>query len=231
MKVIILTPVWGRPDITQIWAMGLICFIPKDWRVLCILSAEDEQFNDNLKICQDSGFDFCIYENNPLGKKLNAGVEYALSYEWDYLMNLGSDDLVHPGLLQVYLPFFEKKMPFFGINRVFFYEKKTGKLAKSVPYVWGAGRVIRRDLIEKLKNMGDFLYDSREWRGLDCNSMDRIQLKLNTKYEVLDVDFPYLVDIKTDDSLNHFAMQGKFCSEVPVEMFTDFYPKVITDML
>lgn len=232
MHILILVPIWGRPEITHLWGYALEGFVTEEMTVLTILSKEDKYFKDNFDIIHDCGFQYCEYSNKPLGRKLNAGIEYALTLEWDYLMNLGSDDLIHPAILQLFSPFLDQKIPFFGINRVFFYEKITKKLAKSVPYVWGAGRMISRHLIENLRSNGGFLYNSDFSRGLDCNSMDTIQEKVGIKYELIDSgNFPYIVDIKTWDNINDFNMMSRLYEIVPTDILKRYYPKIITELL
>jgi hypothetical protein len=231
MKILIITPIWGRSDITEIWAYNLQGVITENISVLGIVSEEDPHFERNCDILVSHGWYYCKFANKPLGNKLNAGIEYALTLDWDYMMNLGSDDLIHPAILQLYFPFFEQKKQFFGLNKVFFYEKNTKKLAISKPYVWGAGRCIERNIIERLKNRGEFLYDGYE-KGLDCNSIDRIGNLLGIKYEQIETnDFPYIVDIKTNDSLNHFVMLQRFYEIVDTNILTTYYPKIITDLL
>ena len=232
MKTLIIVPVWGRPEITKIWAKGLKWFLTKDFDVLTILSREDEHFEENMKLVRRD-FNYCFFKNKPLGQKMNAGIEYALeTFEFDYIMNLGSDDLIHPSILQLFSAFLDEKKPFFGINRVFFYEKSTKKLAMCLPYVWGAGRMISRHIIEVLRNRGQFLYKETLQKSLDCNSMDTIQEKLGIKYETIDTGtFPYIVDIKTWDNLNDFNMMTRMYEIVPTEILTRYYPKIITELL
>ena len=97
------------------------------------------------------GYDVIPYEykNLPLGEKWNAGLREALRYDWDYLLTIGSDDLLSNELLRLYTWSEEA----FGINRCGVIDLTTGRQAIfENNYVIGAGRVIRRDVIER---MGD----------------------------------------------------------------------------
>ena len=208
-------------------------FITDNISVLCILSNDDPDVKDNTRKCIKPGFRICYFKNKPLGLKLNAGIEYALThFEFDYIMNLGSDDIVHPALLQLYRESMQEKIDFFGLDKVYFYDTRVNKLLISIEYVWGAGRMISRKILEKLQNKGEFLYKSTENRGLDCNSMEKINNLLQIPYLQLKTgDFPYLVDIKTNESLNDILMMRNFTTEVDVDLLRRYYPTIITKMI
>lgn len=233
MKTLILVPIWRRPEITNIFAINLAVSIPSTCEVLCILSKEDEYYKENLKILEPFGFSIGHHKNTPVGSKLNAGIETALeNFDFDYLMNLGSDDLIHPGIWMLYNEFLKFNLPFFGLEKVYFYEVKTGKLARSLPYYWGAGRMISRKIIEKMREKREYLYKNEFSRGLDCNSMDNIKKVLNIDYKQIDTnDFPYLVDLKTWDSVNDFNMFSRQYEIVQSDILESYYPKIITDLL
>lgn len=233
MKTLILVPVWRRPEVTNIFAVSLAISIPANCEVLCILSKEDEFYKENMETLEPFGFNIGHYKNMPLGKKMNAGIETALdNYDFDYLMNLGSDDLIHSGIWFLYNEFLKFKLPFFGLEKVYFYEMKTGKLARSLPYYWGAGRMISREIIEKMRKNGKYLYKNEYSKGLDCNSIDNIKKELNIDYKQVDTnDFPYLIDLKTWDSLNDFNMFSRLYEIVNPEILDSYYPKIITDLL
>lgn len=233
MKTLILVPIWRRPEVTNIFAINLAMTIPAMCQVLCILSKEDENYDENKKIIESFGFDIGYHDNLPLGRKLNAGIETAFdNYDFDYLMNIGSDDLIHPAIWMLYDEFLKYGHGFFGLEKVYFYEMKTGKLSRSLPYYWGAGRMISRGILEKMREKGQYLYKNEFSRGLDCNSMDNIKKVLNIDYkQVCTNDFPYVVDIKTWESLNDFNMFARLYEIVDPDILESYYPKIITDLL
>lgn len=233
MKILILVPIWQRPEITKIWAYSMGYFLTEGISVLTILSRDDPFFNANLDIIHHSGFEVCYFQNKPLGQKLNAGIEYALeTYDFDYLMNLGSDDIVHPAILSLYAPYILMKEPFFGLDKVYFFDYIKHGLGLTVEYLWGAGRMIRKDILEKIRYNGDFVYKNDFSRGLDCNSMENIKKMLNIDYlQVKTENFPYLVDIKSEFSINDFYLMNKMYSLVDDEILRLNYPKSIIKML
>lgn len=87
------------------------------------------------------------YKNKPLGEKWNAGLTAALRYEWDYLMTVGSDDLISEELMELYGWTDEA----FGINQCYVYDLPTGRSAIfENTYPIGLARCIRRDVVEDL---------------------------------------------------------------------------------
>lgn len=112
---------------------------------ICIYS-EDE----NKAVCEEFGFESYFFENDPLGKKLNFGVEMALKSKWDYLMQINSDDILREEIFELYKPYFEKEEKCFGVGDVYFYDLHTGKVAHaSNAYPLGCARLIHRSIFEK----------------------------------------------------------------------------------
>jgi hypothetical protein len=90
------------------------------------------------------------HRNLPLGEKWNFGLKEALKYKWDYLLTLGSDDLLSGELLRTYT--FEDEAA--GLNRCGILDTLTGETAIfDNSYAIGCGRVIRRDVIERMGDM------------------------------------------------------------------------------
>ena len=112
---------------------------------ICIYSDEE-----NRKLCDKYGFESYEFPNDPLGRKLNYGVEMALKSEWDYLMQTNSDDLIKEKLFEIYRPYIESRVQCFGIGEVYFYDLKTGRVAFAEnAYPLGCGRMIHRDVFNE----------------------------------------------------------------------------------
>jgi hypothetical protein len=87
------------------------------------------------------------YENLPLGRKWNAGLAEALKHDFDYLMTTGSDDLISEELFNLY----EWQENAAGLSNCYAYDLLSGRTALfENNYPIGAGRIIRRDVIEEL---------------------------------------------------------------------------------
>lgn len=93
--------------------------------------------------------------NEPLTEKHNAGLRAAINEkDWDYLLQLGSDDLVSEDYVSLLSNLEMRSDCVYGVNNMYFYNLHTLKMqeftyAKDI--VLGAGRVIPRALLERCK--------------------------------------------------------------------------------
>lgn len=148
----LLIALWKRPEITRI-VFENIKKLPVD--PICVYS-EDE----SRELCEEFGFESYFFENDPLGKKLNFGVERALESQWDYMMQIGSDDLVNVELFDYYKPFIEDKTLAFGIGCIYFYDIPSGRTAiVNGSQVFGCGRMIHRNVLDGKVLKARFRYD------------------------------------------------------------------------
>jgi glycosyltransferase involved in cell wall biosynthesis len=93
-----VTAAHGRYDVTRLalaqraHLRGVLAGRGIDLR--CVVVAEDA----NLAVAEEFGFDTLEHPNNPLGAKVNAGIEYACEQDADWVCWCGSDDWMHADL-------------------------------------------------------------------------------------------------------------------------------------
>jgi hypothetical protein len=191
---------------------------------MAVLSPEDKSYRKLKKISHDSGFTTCDYSNKYLGEKLNAG-HYAIGNKYDYLMNWGSDDLINPEMFDVYSPFMEMGLLFFGIGDLIIYEQATGRAIEidTAHRVMGAGRMIHRKLYQSMKTV---LWSDNCNRALDGNSQSRILRTTALHPRRITTHKPMVVDIKTNNNINSFekllTFKEFFVREIPNFKFDSF---------
>lgn len=133
-----------RPHITELCFEG-IKRLQKSFDIdpICVYSD-----SDNKAIVENYGFEGYFHFNNPLGKKLNYGLKKAFESEWDYIMQIGSDDIVTDELMNIYKPYMDKGLEGIGIREVHYYDMLTGQSAVGYsPYPFGCARIIKRDAL------------------------------------------------------------------------------------
>lgn len=149
VKIMIFLAAWKRYKITEICFKGIKRLMSYDKKrfdisALCVGSEPQVQ-----KLCKKHGIKYTYFPNSPLGAKKNHGIREALKQKWDYMLEIGSDDLLRNEILDIYYGMFISQEPYFGINNVCYINSSSlqvkGYKSKTV---FGAGRVIRRDLIE-----------------------------------------------------------------------------------
>lgn len=140
MTTAIITPVWRRPEITK------LCFenLAKTGCEVFIATSEDWA----KELASKHGFCWVDIPNNHLGEKKNDLLNTALEFQWDQLLEVGSDNLLDLSKLDEYLSI---PAPHYGTNCQYMYDTKTGK-AKFVKVLngrmWGTGRVVSREAVE-----------------------------------------------------------------------------------
>jgi hypothetical protein len=180
-------------------------------KVVCILSPEDPHVDELFHTCLVYDFDTIYHTNTPVAAKLNAGISHCMKhYQFDYLMNFGSDDLIHPDIFRLYNDLIKIRKPFFGINNLYFLQFPSGRAVHYFQYnsrkSIGAGRMIHRDVISSMLKRNQPLYDMEISRGMDSSSERRISCLAKVRDHTVDAGkFPYVVDIKTEDNINCFC--------------------------
>lgn len=188
-KILILLPIWGRENITRICFENLVELQKKyNIEVLCVVSEQWAKLT-----AFEYGFKYVEAPNECLGTKMNIGVKESLKYDYDYLMNLGSDDIITEKYFKEIEHLFESDYPFFGGTKLTFVNSKSKEL-KTADYgvMIGAGRCIKKDELLKVLNRTE-MYDKIQ-RGLDLNSMSKFRCPM---IEV-ENSFDSLYDIKSE---------------------------------
>lgn len=214
MKILILVPVYKRPNILKAHLRNIAEFISANpqhqFIPFYILSEEDVNFKQNRQSIRHYKFEHCYYRNFPVGEKLNAGLNLAMEvFEFDYLMNMGSDDLLNPYLMKIYEPYINAKHPFFGINNLYFYDIysletiffRTMNNDRSI----GAGRMVHISVIKDIRSKGDNFWLNNFNSGLDSCSGTQVRTYTSAEEKVIDVgDIPMVIDIKSYTNINLF---------------------------
>lgn len=199
-KLLIYLAVWRRPEITELCFMGinrLKKHSAYDIQSLAVISERPM-----VALCEKYGIKWVMAENQPLGRKKNAGLKSAQAYDFDYLMEIGSDDLITLDLLTQYLDYVGV-VDFFGISDAAYIESSSGYCRRltTSSSTYGAGRMISRKVLDA---MDWKLWDDGLNRGLDNNSVRNIAAKGFKFYKVPPMQEPGVIDVKSDENLWKF---------------------------
>lgn len=161
MKVLIFLAVWRRPEITEICFIGIDRLRKSGLLQIDTLAVISEQ--SMIPLCKKYDIDFVMHKNEPLGEKKNVGLNYAMLKSWDYLLEIGSDDIIKTELLEHYAPLMEQRVPFFGISHFNYINSEDGQCRSYITKSsYGAGRCISRETIEKV------------CYGVDCKGIETL---------------------------------------------------------
>ena len=200
IKLLIYLAVWRRPEITKLCFIGINRL--KKHPLYDITSFAVISEPEMIPLCEEYGIKWVMHQNYPLGKKKNYGLKACSQYDFDYLMEIGSDDLITNQMLNHYLKYFDK-YDFFGISDVVYVESETGECRRlsNKATTYGAGRIIKREILEELnwKIWSDDLN-----RGLDNDSIRRIESKGYKFHKTEPMEEPGLIDIKSNENIWKF---------------------------
>lgn len=213
MKIRILTALWQRPGITRICFEGIKRLQQHpDFEIQATATASENGLFAPL--CEEYGIEYVHCNNKPLGLKWHTGLQACMKHDFDFLMLLGSDDLISSSLLDIYKPLC-KEYFVFGVEDLYLYSVERKKTVyypgyEKIKMSIGAGRMIHREVIEACKGK---LWPFRINRGLDGNSLRRIRAKGYDEHVINVKGKAAIVDIKSRVNLNEF---GSFYGE-PVD--------------
>lgn len=235
-KIVMIIPCWKRPEILSVVCKQLDFFYHEtidkiDLTVLYIFSNEDSDLDKLEEVYKNINHkaDRIYSSNYYLGNKLNDGIEYASKFNYDYVMNMGSDDLIHPDIIDLYLPYIKYNIPFIGISSLYFYKKHEQVLFNhdyNNPYLVGAGRLIHISAVKNVIARFGTLYSTTLNRGLDTNSAKRLMECGYNPCSVYNGDFPYVIDIKSSININTIdkVIQSKNIVNAKFSFLAGYYP-------
>jgi hypothetical protein len=199
-KLLIYLAVWKRPEITELCFVGINRLKQHpDFEIEALAVISEDSM---IPLCEKYGVNWVMAENTPLGKKKNAGLQKAKEFDFDYLMEIGSDDLILNELLTDYKNYIGK-YEFFGINDAAYINSETGDCRRLISNnsTYGAGRMIHRKILESVSWK---LWSDHINRGLDNNSILNLIRKGIGYKKVAVMDFPGVIDVKSKENIWKF---------------------------
>lgn len=224
MKILVFTAIQGRQHITDLFLMGikrLKMFSGHDLKLFCVCSDLDDG-----AYLQVRGIDYCVAPNSPLSDKMQHGFQEALKFDFDYMLRLGSDDLLDHNIFKLhYNDLMNAGIPYFGLKTIGIIEFTS---LESIVYkynthrqdmILGGGSMLSRDLCMKLK--GKAVYNRKPIdRGLDNES--EYQIKKQVKVLAVTTTKPMLLDIKSEVNIWPFKFVSKRMKTVPFKEISHF---------
>lgn len=194
IKILIYLALWKRPQITELCFKGIDRLRQHpdfDIQVLAVAS-EPEM----IPLCEKYNMFVVSHENLPLGKKKNFGLQAAKSFDFDYLMEIGSDTLVLTELLDQYKEYIGV-YHFFGIGDAAFIDSETQSCRRVVgASTYGGGRMISRTALEA---MNWRIWPDNLNKGLDNASVFKIAREGGFWYQqIKSGEVPLVFDVKSD---------------------------------
>jgi len=223
MRILIFTAVHGRHNIPDLFLMGverLKLFSGHEIDLFCVGSPDDSEYLKSKNI------DHCIFDNTILSKKFDYGFKEAIKKDFDYLLRLGSDDLLDHNIFSKYYDDLMKQgTHYFGLKTIGVVDSKT---FDSCVYKYnthrsdmllGAGSMMSKWLCMQFETKA--LYSVKNInRGLDFAS--ETEIKKHAKITLVKTDKPMLIDVKSDVNIWAYKFVSNRMPKINYEDLTHF---------
>jgi len=209
-RLAIVTGCWKRPEVFQMFANSLKKLSHPNLDIVVIVAGSEGETSKQM--VESNGFIYIEIPNEPLATKMNATTQLAGQMGCDYVLCVGSDDIITQELLNVYVEYMDFGFDFIGVLDWYFYDLPTKKMIYwggyrdpvRLGHTCGAGRMISRKLMTE---WGWIPWDVKHSTVLD-NSM-QLKLKLthcSQRIFSLKEKGVFAFDIKSEVNMTPFAM-------------------------
>lgn len=227
IKVAIVTAVWKRPEVFELFAKGIRELINNSDVDIEVIVAGSEG-PESREMVKKHGFIYVEMPNEPLASKVNQPVLIAGQLNVDYVLCVGSDDIITPGLMKVYESYMRSGVDYIAVTDFYFYDLVSKKAAywggytdKRKGHTAGAGRLISRRLMDK--------WNWRPWEVKDSKVLDNsMQNKLKTTPHTeaifsLKEKNVFAIDIKSETNMTPFQLWEN-TSYIPLREIKKHFP-------
>ncbi len=173
-------------------------------------------------LCDRYGVQYCFYKNEPLGEKKNFGLREARKLDFDYMVEIGSDDILKDGFLNV----FDWVHPVYGLNDFIIINSETGacRVISGSNCRYGTGRSIRKDCLPEK------LWTDKLNRRLDNNSTATLARSGVMERRVSSKE-PLSIDLKSKENIWPYQPTGKkYSLELALSGLSDEEKKAICSL-
>lgn len=213
MRIAIVTAVWKRPEVFEMFAKGVeMLQINFDGRleiICCVAGSEAEESRRMVEAHRN--FFYTEAPNQPLHSKFNQATKLAFKLNADYCLMLGSDDIVGVNLMERYFHLMQHGIDYAYLTDCYFFDTVTKKGLYWGGYIShahrgkgaGIGRLISKRALDKINWIcwppG---YDRVLDTGFDkqINKLRCSKVEINLRREKL-----FALDIKSSTNMTPFA--------------------------
>ena len=144
IKLVFLTCTWKRTEITNMFLNNLIDLEKNIGGIFEITNIVVDSDFSNLELFKDKdNFIYKNYNNTPLSDKWNYACSLLSNIDFDYVIMIGSDDIIDSNVLMEYKKYMYKKIDYIGILDMYVYDTITNKLFYWPGYSQKTGKIGR----------------------------------------------------------------------------------------
>jgi len=217
-RIAVITCFHGRPEISAVFMKSIAylkaCVNFIDFKLFAAVTEGDA---DNIDLCTQYSADIALHDNQHLGDKWNVALSLCKDWKPDYVLIMGSDDLVAPELILWYQREMHAGTDFFGVPDLFFHDTRTGQAVyfsypPSKGRSVGAGRMISAQALEACEW---HLWPYAASSSLDLACQERLETK-GIQMRVCHVHRGMIIDLKSDTNIWNFERFVSLDGSIPV---------------
>lgn len=212
MKIVITTLLWKRYDLFDIWAqviLNIICnFANQQVKISVVVAGSENQVSK--KLVEQYGFEYIETPNTPLSRKANLRLQKCKELNPDYILFLGSDDLISCKTFKYLLKQMRKGYDAIYNMDLYIYDTISGIASYNKEYSnhregepKAPGKCFSKRLLNKLRWK---LWDENLSRNLDGNLQKSLKKVKHSRHLYwLKKEKLMIVDIKDKNSITPFS--------------------------
>lgn len=230
--VVVSTAVWKRYDVFKMFSQGIKTLQTEFKNIKFIVIVAGSEGDVSRQNVNEQGFQYIEISNDPLATKFNATTTAAQYYNPDYVLCLGSDDIIHPSLMREYIKCMQQGYDFIGIQDMYFWDTVSKKClywagyrdSRRLGHSAGAGRLISRRLMNE--------WNWKPWENKHSKVLDNsMQEKLRTtkrSEKLINIKSigAFALDIKSDVNMTPFLQwdNSEFISPNTIQQQFKYLP-------
>lgn len=160
MRIAIVTGIWKRPEVFEMFCEGIktlqVHFAGRLEIVVCVAGSEGNLSRKRVNTYKN--FFYTEVPNRPLGKKMNSAANLARKLSPNYCLMVGSDDVIGINLMERYLSEMQKGTDYVYLTDCYFFDLTTKKGLYWGGYIRnfnkgkgaGIGRLISRRILDAI---------------------------------------------------------------------------------
>lgn len=208
-RLAICTAIWKRYEIFELFANATKKLKHNDLEIIVIVAGSDG--DESKQVVEKHGFIYIEIENDPLATKMNATTILAAELNCDYVLCVGSDDVITNELLDVYAKQMIKSIDYVAVLDWYFYDTISNKFAYWGGYIdsrkghtCGAGRLISMRLLNEWKNQP---WEIKHSKVLDNSMQEKLKKTKHSSFifSLKDLNV-YAFDIKSNVNMTPFEL-------------------------
>lgn len=215
MKFAVITANYKRPKIFALWcaSMDRLRKDCGDFPVIVTSGAEDK------KICENHGIYHITLPNIPVTKKFRTSLLTAKGLDVDYVMVVGSDDIISTETMKVFISKMEEGYDLITLHDIYFYANFAQYDNILVHYTTEKQMGLCRTVNKRVLDSVDWnMWPQYRNKGLDFLARKTIEPKVKTHCII---DNAKVFDVKSELNINRFSCWLNKCPQIDPNIFFD----------